>query len=98
MTILGLADVLFCENEQAQQNGLSHVPKKILHDSDMLREARGDLKATLSNRVTTRLKRYPHSFLFFPVSFNQSLVFPCRPCSKPCQHILGIVGESQAEV
>ena len=30
MTILGLAGVLFCENEQAQINGLSYVPKKIL--------------------------------------------------------------------
>ena len=50
MTILGLAGVLFCENEQAyRQNGLLYVPKKIL--TWMLREARGGLKATVGNRV-----------------------------------------------
>ena len=49
ITILGLAGVLFCKNEQA--NRLSYVPKKIL--TSMLREARGRLKATEGNRVTT---------------------------------------------
>ena len=49
MTILGLAGVLFYENEQDRQNGLSYVPKKIL--TWMLREARGGLKATVGNRV-----------------------------------------------
>ena len=49
MTILGLAGVLFCENERHRQNGLSYVPKKIL--TWMLREARGVLKATVGNRV-----------------------------------------------
>ena len=77
-------------------NGSSYVPKKIL--TWMLREARGGLKATVGNRVTTRLSLYPHSLLFFSVSFNQSLVFPSRLCSKACQHILDIVGLSQAEV
>ena len=61
-------------------------------------EARGDLKAIVGNRVTTRLSLYPHSFLFLSVSFNQSLVFPSRLRSKACQHILDIVGLSQAEV
>ena len=51
MTILGLAGVLFCENEKAEPNGLSYVPKKIL--TWMLREAREGLKATVDSRVTT---------------------------------------------
>ena len=45
-----------------RQNGLSYVPKKIL--TWMLREARGGLKATAGDRVTTRLSLSPHSFLF----------------------------------
>ena len=79
-----------------RQKGLSYVPKKIL--IWMLRKARGGLKAMVGNRVTTRLSLYSYSFLFFFVSFNQSLVFPSRLCSKPCQHILDIVGLSQVEV
>ena len=79
-----------------RQNGLSYVPKKIL--TWMLKEARGALKATLDNRVKPDYHFYPHSFLFFSVSFGQILVFPCRLCSKACQHILDIVGLSQAEV
>ena len=39
-----------------------------------------------------------HMLLFFSVSFNQNLVFPCRLCSEACQHILDIVGLRQAEV
>ena len=66
--ILGIAGVLFCENEQAQTKGLSYVPKKMF--TWMLKEARGGLKATVGNRVTTRLSLYPHSFLFFSVCFN----------------------------
>ena len=88
MTILGLAGVL--------PNGLSYGPNKIL--TSILREARGGLKVTVGNRVTTRLSLYPHSFLFFSVSFNQNLVFSNRLCSKPCQHILDIVGLGNAEV
>ena len=79
-----------------RQSGLSYVPNKIL--TWMLREARGGLKAAVGNRVTTLLSRYPHSFLFFFASFNRSLVFPSRLCSKTCQHRLDIVGLSQAEV
>ena len=60
MTILGLAGALFCERSGHRQNGLSYVPKKIR--TWMLREARGGLKATVGNRVTTRLSLYPHSF------------------------------------
>ena len=69
MTILGLAGVLFCENEQ---HGLSYVQKKIL--TWTLREARGGLKAIVGNRVTTTLSLYRIVFLFFSVSFNHSLV------------------------
>ena len=36
--------------------------------------------------------------MFFSVSFSQILVFPGRQCSKACQHILDIVGLSQAEL
>ena len=56
-----------------RQNELSYVPKKVL--TWMLREAGGGLKATVSNRVTAR-----HNFLFFSVSFSQSLVFPGTGC------------------
>ena len=45
MTILRLAGVLFCENEKGYTEWITW----------MLREARGDLKATIGNRVTTRL-------------------------------------------
>ena len=79
-----------------RQNGLPYVPKKILNWT--LRETRGGLKATVGNRIATRVSFYPHRFLFFSVSFNKSLVFPSRLCSKACQHILDIVGLSQAEV
>ena len=78
-----------------RQNGLSYVPMKIL--TWMLREARRGLKATVNNRVTTRLSLYPHSVLLFSMSFNQILVFPSRLSSKACQHILDIVGLNQAD-
>ena len=51
MTILGLAGVLSASTSRDKQNGLSYVPKKIL--TWMVREARGGLKATVGNRVTT---------------------------------------------
>ena len=58
----------------------------------------GGLKATPDNRV----KHYYHFihivFLLFSVSFSQILVFPGMLCLKACQHILEIVGLSQAEV
>ena len=84
------------KSSRHRQKGLSYVPKKIL--TLMFREARGGLKATVSNRVTTRLSLYPHRFLFFSVSFNQNLDFPSRLCSEACQLILDMVGLSQAEV
>ena len=96
MMILGLAGVLFWKTSRHRQNGISYVPKKIF--TWMLREARGGLKATVGNRVTTRLSLHPHSFLFFSVSFSYSLVFHSSLCSKACQHILDIVGLSQADV
>ena len=79
-----------------RQNGLSYVPNKIL--TWMLREARGGLKATAGDRVQPHYHSVHIVFLFFSVSFNQSLVFPSRLCSETCQHILDIVGLSQAEV
>ena len=79
-----------------RQNGLSYVPiKKIL--TWMLREAGGGLKETVGKRVKTD-HHFIRIFLFFSVSFSQILVFPGRLCSKACQHILDIVGLSQAEV
>ena len=46
-----------------------------------------------------KLSLYPHSFfLFLSVSFSQILAFLGKLCLKACQHILDIVGLSQAEV
>ena len=79
-----------------RQNGLSSsVSKKIL--PWMRGEAREGLQAITSKIITTKLSIYPHSVLFFSVSFNQGLVVPIRLCSKACKHILDIVGLSQAE-
>ena len=79
-----------------RQNGLSFVPEKILTWAPG--EARAGLKTTASKRVTTLLSLYPHSFLLLSVSFSQSLVFPGRLCCAGFQHILDIVGLSQAEL
>ena len=76
-------------------SGLSYVPKKIL--TWMLREARRGLKAKVCNGVKPDYHFIP-SFLFFSVSFSNILVLPGRLCSKACQQILDIVGQSQAEV
>ena len=85
------------KSSRHRQNGLSYVPKKIL--TWMLREAREGLKATVSNGVKPYYHyNYPDSFLLFSVSFSQILVFPGRLCLKACQHILDILGLSQAEV
>ena len=71
MTTLGLrlAGVLFCKMSRHGQNGVSYVPKKIL--TWMLWEAKGGLKGTESNRVTTSLLLYPPVFLFFFFCFFQ---------------------------
>ena len=79
-----------------RQNGLSIFPKKILNW--MLREDRRGLKSTVGNRVKPDYHFFPHSVLFFSVSFSQILVSPSRLCSKACQHILDIVGLRQDEV
>ena len=49
MTILGLAGVLFCEDEQAYTKWIIMCPEEVF--TWMLREARGGLKATVDNRV-----------------------------------------------
>ena len=77
-----------------RQNGLSYVSKKIL--TWILGEARGVLKATVGNRVQPITIHIV--FVFFSVSCSQSLVLPGRLCSKASQHMLVIVGLSQAEV
>ena len=64
----------------------------------MLREARGGLKATVGNRVKPDYHFIGIVFCFSSVSFSQILVFPDKLCSKAYQHILDIVGQSQAEV
>ena len=79
-----------------RQNGLSYVPKKIL--TWMLRKAREFLKAIVGNRVQPDYHFVHVVFLLFCVSFSQSLVFSGRLCSKASQHILDIVGLSQAEI
>ena len=48
ITILGLAGVLFCENEQTQTKWIIICSKKIL--TCVPREARGDLKAVAGKR------------------------------------------------
>ena len=58
----------------------------------MLREARGGLKATVGNRVTTRLALYMHSFLFFSVSFNQSQLIPWQAMLKSMPAHIGHCG------
>ena len=63
------------ENEQAQTKWIIVCSEE---NTWMLREAGGGLKAEVGNGVTTRLSLWPHSFLFFSVSFYQSLVFPSR--------------------
>ena len=50
MTILGLADVLFWENEQAQTKWIIVCSEE---STWMRKEAEGGLKATVGNRVTT---------------------------------------------
>ena len=52
----------------------------------------------LGNRVKPDYHFIRIVFLLFSVSFSQILVFPGRLCLKACQHILDIVGLSQAEV
>ena len=47
--LAGLLVYYSAKTNRHRQNGLSYVPKKIL--TWMLREARGGLKATVSNRV-----------------------------------------------
>ena len=66
MTILGLAGVLFCENEQAQTKWIIVCSEE---NTWMLKEARGGLKATVGNRVTTRLSLCSFLFLSIRVLF-----------------------------
>ena len=64
----------------------------------MLRDPSGGLKVAVGDRVTAILSLYHIDFLFLSVSLKMNLVFPSRLCSKACQHILDIVGLSQAQV
>ena len=96
MTILGLAGVLFCENEQAWTKWIIICSEENTYLN--AREARGGLKATVGNRVKPDYHLTSTVLLFFSVSFSQILVFPSRLCSKACQHILDIVGLSHGEV
>ena len=89
MTILGLAGVLFCKNEQGYR-GIDKIDCRMFRRK-YLAGCLG-LKATVRNRVTTRLSLYNTVFLFVSVSFNQSPAFTSRLCSKSCQDILDIVG------
>ena len=59
---------------------------------EMLREARGGLKATVGNRVKLDYHFIRIVFLLFSVSFSQISVFPCRLCSKACQAHIGHCG------
>ena len=72
LMIRGIAGVLLCENEH-RQNGLSHDPKKIL--TWMLREARGDLKTTVGNRVLPDYHFIHIGFCFF-LFLSARVLFP----------------------
>ena len=85
--MLRLPGLLFCETSSHRQHELSYVLKKIL--TWMLSKARGGLKATVCNRVTTRLTLYYIVFCSF-LFLSTSVLF--------CQHVLDIVGLSQAEI
>ena len=96
MSRMGLLVYYSAKESRYRQSRLSYGPKKIL--TCLLREAKGGLKVTVGNKVRTRLSLYLYSCLFFSVSLNLCLVSPSRLCSKACQHILDILGLSQAEV
>ena len=83
MTILGLAGVLFCENEQALTKWII-----ICSEENTYLDAQGSY----------HFIRIVFFLFFFSVSFSQILVFLGKLCLKACQHILDIVGLSQAEV
>ena len=73
MTILGLACVLFCENEQALTKWIIICSEE---NTWMLREARGGLKATAGNRVKPDyhfIRIVFCSFLFLSARFLCSL-------------------------
>ena len=70
---LGLLAYYSANTSRHRQNGLSYVPTKIL--TWMLREARGGLKATVGNRVTTRLSLYSQFFVRF-CFFQPESCFP----------------------
>ena len=58
----------------------------------------GKLGEVQSNSRLQPGYHFTHSFLFFSVSFSKSLACPGKLCSNACQHMLHIVGLSQAEV
>ena len=94
MTILGLAGVLFCENEQTDKIDYRLLRRKYLLECP---GKPGEVsKQIASKRLTILLSLYSYSFLLLSVSFSQSLVLPCRLCSEPFQHT-DIVGLSQAK-
>ena len=64
----------------------------------MFKEAWGGFKATVGDRVLPEYHFIHIVFLFFSVSFSQSLVFCSRLLLEAFQHILDIVGVGQAEV
>ena len=96
MTILGLAGVLLCENEQTDTNGLSLFHRKYL--VGCLGKL-GEVSNQQQIRVTTLRLLSPHAvsfyFLFF-VSF--SLVFPGRLCWETASAHFGHCGRSLAEL
>ena len=97
MTIFGLARVLLCEPASRHgQNRLSSVPKKIL--TWIIRKPGGGLKLTVDNRVTTRLTLYQIIFCSFLFLLSRVLFSLAGYAQKACQHILDMVGLSQAEV
>ena len=72
------------------QNGLSYLPKKIL--TWMLREARGGLKATVSNRVNPDYHFILIVLWFFSVSFSHSAYVPWQAMLKSTPAYIGHCG------
>ena len=65
MTILELAGVLFCENEQTWTKWIIACSEENTYL--VPKEARGGFKATAAKKVTTLLSFYSHSFLLLSI-------------------------------
>ena len=91
MTILGLAGVLFYENEPSRIDQMDYRMFRRKYLFGCLGKLGEFSKEQYSNRVQPDYHFIHIVLLFFSVFFSQSLVFLGRLCSKASQHILDIV-------